>query len=54
MDITMCPERDCDGPAEVIDRRVLESTDGPTEHVRVVCLLGHRFLVPVEMLPTAA
>lgn len=54
MDITICPEQGCDVPAEVIDRRVLESTDGPIEHVCVLCLFGHRFLMPEQMLPTAA
>ena len=33
MDTTTCPE--CGAPAEVTDRSVLESTDGPIEHVRV-------------------
>jgi len=33
MDMTSCPE--CGEPAEIVDRHVLESTDGPIEHARV-------------------
>jgi hypothetical protein len=54
MDCTTCPQEGCAVPAEVVDRRVLESTDGPIEHIRVVCLVGHRFFMPTEMLSTAA
>lgn len=31
-----CPG--CGGPAEITDRAVLQSTDGPVEHVRVFCI----------------
>jgi hypothetical protein len=51
MDVTGCPEPGCSLPAEILDRRVLESTDGPIEHARILCLSGHRFLMPIEMLP---
>ena len=54
MDYTTCPEHGCALPAEVVDRHVLESTDGPVEHIRSACVVGHRFLMPVGMLPTAA
>jgi hypothetical protein len=54
MDYTTCPEEGCGVPAEVVDRRVLESTDGPIEHICVKCVAGHRFFLPVEMLPMAA
>jgi hypothetical protein len=54
MDYTTCPEEGCGVPAEVVDRRVLESTDGPIEHSCVVCLVGHRFVMPTEMLPAVA
>ncbi len=54
MDYTTCPEEGCQVPAEVVDRLVLESTDGPVEHICVLCLLGHRFFMPTEMLPAAA
>lgn len=48
IELTGCPE--CDQPAEIVDRFVLGSTDGPFEHVRIRCLLGHGFLMPVELL----
>ena len=37
-------------PAQVEWRTVLESTDGPVEHARIVCLNRHWFLLPVEWL----
>ena len=48
MDVTTCPE--CGAPAEVTDRDVLESTDGPVEHVRVVCVRRHWFLLSTASL----
>ncbi|MGH3978025.1 MAG: hypothetical protein ACRDRZ_03325 [Pseudonocardiaceae bacterium] len=50
MDWTTCPELECRQPAEVQWRCVLPSTDGPIEHVKVVCLDRHWFLLSVEML----
>jgi hypothetical protein len=52
MDTTTCP--DCGAPAEVTDRCVLESTDGPVEHVRVLCLRRHWFLMPTASLAVRA
>jgi hypothetical protein len=52
VDTTSCPE--CGAPAAVLDRHVLESTDGPVEHARVVCLDRHRFFLPVAGLRTEA
>ena len=52
MDLTTCP--DCGAPAEVLDRFVLESTDGPAEHLRVFCLARHHFMLPAEMLSRSA
>ena len=46
--MTACPE--CRAPAEVTDRDVLESTDGPIEHVRVVCVRRHWFLLSTASL----
>jgi hypothetical protein len=43
MDLTTCP--DCASIAEVLDRFVLESTDGPIEHARIRCIAGHWFLL---------
>jgi hypothetical protein len=51
MDATTCP--DCGAPAEVTDRFALESTDGPMEHVRVVCVRRHWFLLATASLDRA-
>ena len=48
MDATTCP--DCGAPAEVTDRCAMESTDGPIEHVRVICVRRHWFLMSTESL----
>ncbi|HEX4686029.1 MAG TPA: hypothetical protein VH228_04555 [Nocardioides sp.] len=50
MDMTSCPE--CGEPAEIVDRHVLESTDGPIEHARVRCVRRHHFFMPVSGLHT--
>ncbi len=46
--IVGCPQ--CGQPAEIIDRFVLESTDGPAEHLRVSCLARHHFMLATEAL----
>ncbi len=48
MQFVTCPE--CHSPGEVLDRFVMASTDGPIEHVRVVCVLRHWFLLPAATL----
>lgn len=48
IDTTICPE--CGELAEVQDRDVLESTDAPVEHVKVLCVRRHWFLLPAERL----
>lgn len=48
MDATTCPE--CGAPAEITGRDALESTDGPVEHVRVVCVRRHWFLLSAASL----
>lgn len=52
MDITGCPE--CGVPAEVTDRFVVDSTDGPVEHVRIRCADRHWFLLPLASLCPSA
>ena len=55
IDLTICPE--CEATAEVLWRVTLDSTDGPIEHARVVCVHKHFFWLPVEALlpsPTLA
>jgi hypothetical protein len=42
---TRCPQ--CGRIAEVVDRDVWPSTDGPVEHVHVRCIARHRFVMPV-------
>ncbi|SDU69069.1 hypothetical protein [Jiangella alkaliphila] len=44
LDLTSCPE--CGAAAEVQWRLVMESSDGPVEHVRVLCVHRHWFLLP--------
>ena len=50
LDLTVCPEAGCSSPAEIFDREALQSTDGPTDHVRTRCLNQHHFLLPAERL----
>jgi hypothetical protein len=47
---TRCPQ--CDSIAEIVDRDVWPSTDGPVEHVSVRCVRRHRFVMPVVALAT--
>jgi hypothetical protein len=44
-----CP--DCGAPAEIVDRFVLDSTDGPLEHLKLWCVTGRWFTVLTENLP---
>jgi hypothetical protein len=48
---TACPE--CHQPAEIQWRAVLDSTDGPVEHVRILCVQRHWFLLPVATIAAA-
>ena len=48
IDLTACPE--CGEAAEVLDRAVLASTDGPIEHARILCVRNHGFFMAVESL----
>jgi hypothetical protein len=45
-----CPDPVCPAPARVVDRFVLESTDGPVEHVKTHCEQGHGFTLRVASL----
>lgn len=50
---TTCP--DCGNIAETHDRFLLSSTDGPIEHMRMLCVRRHRFVLPtssLERVPT--
>ncbi|WP_297653675.1 hypothetical protein, partial [Pseudonocardia sp.] len=44
---------ECGEVAEVLQRPVLSSTDGPVELGRVCCARGHWFLLPMAMLSSA-
>jgi hypothetical protein len=46
IDTVACPE--CGQNAEVQWRTILESTDGPVEHVKTRCVAGHCFFLPVS------
>jgi hypothetical protein len=48
LELVGCPA--CAAPAEVVERFVLNSTDGPIEHATVRCADRHRFTVLVERL----
>jgi hypothetical protein len=48
MEWTTCPQ--CGLLAEVVDRDVWPSTDGPVEHAHVRCVDRHRFVLPVASL----
>jgi hypothetical protein len=48
VDLTTCPQ--CGNVAEIIARDVFESTDGPVEHAKVVCVERHWFLMPVASI----
>jgi hypothetical protein len=47
-ELVNCPQ--CGLPSETLDRDWLRSTDGPIEHVKIVCVQGHGFFMPAEML----
>jgi hypothetical protein len=53
MDLTSCPDDRCGLPAEIRDRFTLPSTDGPVEHVQVLCVGRHHHVLPTSWLPTA-
>jgi hypothetical protein len=47
-----CP--DCGVPAEVTDQFALASTEGPVEHVALLCAGGHRYVMAADLLPLSA
>jgi hypothetical protein len=50
MQIIACPDTSCLAPAEVVDHWILDSTDGPVEHLKTRCLAGHILTPRVESL----
>lgn len=47
-DIVTCPECAMTAALQQGDR--IESTDGPVEHVRIICVNRHWFLMPADTL----
>jgi hypothetical protein len=41
--IVSCPQAGCGAAAEIADRWVRLSTDGPVEQVKIWCVNGHGF-----------
>jgi hypothetical protein len=41
---------DCHQPAEIQWRAVLDSTDRPAEHVKILCVQRHWFVLPVASI----
>lgn len=50
MELITCPE--CGGVAEVLWRALLESTDGPVEHAKILCVRRHWFVLPLATRET--
>jgi hypothetical protein len=46
-----CPG--CGAPAEITERFMLASTDGPVAHVAVSCADGHHYRMAAEKLPAS-
>lgn len=51
MEMITCPG--CGDPGEVVERFVMDSTDGPIEFARTGCLSRHWFTVAVADLRSA-
>jgi hypothetical protein len=50
--IVSCPQAGCGASAEIVDRWVWLSTDGPVEHVKTWCVNGHGFTPALDTLTT--
>lgn len=48
--LTVCPESECDAPAEAISEDLWPSTDGGIVMAKVVGCCGHWFLMPADRL----
>jgi hypothetical protein len=48
--VILCPDPTCLAPARIIERFWLDSTDGPVEHAKTKCPIGHRLTPRVESL----
>lgn len=52
IETTVCPDPECQAPAEVLDRFDLWSTDGPIEHISTRCVLRHVYTVACDRIYT--
>ena len=44
----------CGLPAEIVARFTLDGSPGPVEHVKIACVGGHWFMLPIDSLRRAA
>jgi hypothetical protein len=48
IETTICPDTQCQAPAEVLDQFDLSSTGGPIEHIRTRCFRDHVYTVATD------
>jgi hypothetical protein len=48
IETTICPDPECQAPAEVLDQFDLSSTDGPIEHICTRCVVDHVYTVATD------
>jgi hypothetical protein len=48
--IVSCPQPGCGASADIVDRWVWLSTNGPVEHVKTWCVNGHGFTPILDSL----
>jgi len=52
--IVPCPQPRCGASAQIVDRWVWPSTNGPVEHVKTWCVNGHGFTPTLDSLARTA
>jgi len=50
VEYTRCLEPGCGMSAEVVERSLMESTDGPIEHIKTRCPRNHQLFYPSFLL----
>jgi hypothetical protein len=48
--VISCPQPSCGLSAQIVDRWIWDSTDGPVEHVKTCCPNDHWFTPALETL----
>jgi hypothetical protein len=48
--VVNCPQPGCGTSAEIVDRWVWLSTNGPVAHVKTMCVNGHGFTPTLDSL----